>query len=53
MIKCPNCGSTTQVEYDGHYNVYNATKGHTHSYHCECGCEFEVEYKATAIKILE
>ena len=46
MVKCPNCGSTAQVVYDGHDNVYCATEGHTHSYHCGCGCEFEVEYKA-------
>lgn len=50
MIKCPYCGSTAQVTYEGHENVYCASEGHTHYYSCGCGCEFKVEFKAVCVQ---
>ena len=40
MIKCPNCGSSTQVEVVGGDNlgrIWVGSMGVVHQY-CECGC---------------
>jgi hypothetical protein len=49
-IKCPNCGSTAQVELVWDENSHYSIK-QTKEYVCGCGCEFEVEFKAIKIKI--
>ena len=41
MIKCPNCGSTAQVEMMW-CDHYSRTDYHEYEYKCDCGCEFEV-----------
>ena len=52
MIKCPNCGSTAQVELLWHDN-YNRTDYHEYDYRCGCGCEFEVRFEVVSTKIKE
>lgn len=37
MIKCPNCGSTTQVKIRSTCDTYSADIHMKYS-HCECGC---------------
>lgn len=51
-IKCPNCGSSTQVEpiWIGR-DSYSIT--HIREYECCCGCHFEVTFEVKTIKILE
>ena len=50
-IKCPNCGSTAQVELVWvDRNRYEAKT--TEEYECGCGCHFEVIFRATEINIL-
>lgn len=39
MIKCPNCGSTAQVE-EIFSNYSTSLKALCNSYKCECGCLF-------------
>ena len=52
LIKCPNCGSTTQVEMvwqscsDGRYTQI------TREYQCGCGATFEGTFELTDIKLL-
>lgn len=52
MIKCPNCGSTAQVEC-----VWNDTENYTSEiykeYICGCGCHFLAIFEIKKIKILE
>ena len=39
MIKCPNCGSTAQVQYKAERkDIYNNTIHEMYS--CGCGCDF-------------
>lgn len=52
MIKCPNCGSTAQVELMWCDN-YSRTDHHEYEYKCECGCEFEVRFEVASIRIKE
>lgn len=51
-IKCPNCGSTAQVELVWQ-DTDNYGTAHTYEYECGCGCTFEVTFKVTEIKVLE
>ena len=51
MIKCPNCGSTAQVELMWHGN-YGQTDYHEYEYECGCGCLFEVRFEVAKINIL-
>ena len=37
VIKCPNCGSTAQVEIVGREATYSADIAMIH-YDCKCGC---------------
>ena len=51
MIKCPNCGSSAQVELvwvDS--DMY--TSAHYKQYACGCGCDFVVTFEVTDIKII-
>lgn len=51
-IKCPNCGSTAQVELTRKdWDDYSATK--TNEYECGCGCHFEVIFEAKEVNILK
>lgn len=52
MIKCPNCGSSAQVELvwvdsemysNMHYKQYKC---------CDCGCDFVITFEITDIKII-
>ena len=52
MIKCPNCGSTAQVELMWHDN-YSQTDYHEYEYECGCGCTFEVRFEVAKINIIE
>jgi hypothetical protein len=51
FIKCPACGSTSQVEMvwgsasDGRYSRLER------DYACGCGCEFTVFFEATSFSI--
>lgn len=50
-IKCPNCGSTAQVELmKEDYSIYEAEK--VREYACGCGCIFEATFTLTNTKIL-
>ena len=49
MIKCPNCGSTAQVELTWHDN-YDQTDYHEYEY--ECGCLFEVRFEVAKVNII-
>ena len=45
MIKCPNCGSTTQVKECSSVDIYDDGK-HTKVIHYQCGCGHSFfEYK--------
>lgn len=50
MIRCPNCGSTAQVEVCDHYNS-RADNPKT-DFICGCGCHFEVTYQVKSVEIL-
>ena len=50
MIKCPNCGSTAQVELMWHDN-YSRTDYHEYEYECGCGCEFIVRFEVASVEI--
>ena len=51
-IKCPNCGSTAQVELVWEdRSSYDIKK--TKEYICGCGCHFEVIFKAVEVNILK
>ena len=50
-IKCPNCGSTAQIELVWEdRSSYSTTK--TKEYVCDCGCHFEVIFEAKETNIL-
>ena len=52
LIKCPNCGSTSQVEMvwqDFNDGRYTQT---TREYKCGCGATFEGTFELTNIKLL-
>ena len=50
-IKCPNCGSTAQIELVWEdRDSYSTTK--TKEYFCGCGCQFEVIFEAKKTNIL-
>ena len=51
MIKCPNCGSTSQVELMWRDN-YGYSDYHEYEYECGCGCLFEVRFEVAKINIL-
>ena len=51
-IKCPNCGSTAQVELVWQ-DTDNYGTAHAYEYECGCGCTFEVTFKVTEVKVLE
>lgn len=42
-IKCPNCGSSTQIELVWQ-DTDNYGTTHTYEYECGCGCAFEVNF---------
>ena len=42
IIKCPNCGSTAQVEITKQYWSHMSQSEWTHCY-CRCGCVFHFE----------
>lgn len=47
MVKCPNCGSTTQIHINNHETyVWKDTLSIYLTYKCGCGCKF-----ATKIEI--
>ena len=51
-IKCPNCGSTAQVELMWEdYDNYDTQK--INEYQCGCGCRFEAIFILTETKILK
>ena len=51
-IKCPNCGSTAQVELVWEDRDSYSTKK-TKEYICGCGCRFEVIFEAKEVNILK
>ena len=45
MVKCPNCGSTAQVEFDDYIDDFCGTiQAH---YNCGCGCHFHINHYAS------
>jgi hypothetical protein len=50
-IKCPNCGSTAQVEVIYHDDSYSTER--TDEYACGCDCVFSVTYTVSSIDIQE
>ena len=51
IIKCPNCGSTAQIELVWEdRDSYEIKK--VKEYECGCGCHFEVIFRATEINVL-
>lgn len=50
-IKCPFCGSSTQIELVWQ-DTDNYVTVHTYEYECSCGCAFEVNFIAEKPKIL-
>ena len=51
-IKCPNCGSTAQVDLVWEDRSSYDTKK-TKEFICGCGCNFEVIFKAVEVNILK
>lgn len=51
MIKCPNCGSTTQLKLTWQDDEA-PTRYHYKEYKCGCGTEIQVEYVVNEIKII-
>lgn len=51
-IKCPNCGSTAQIELVWEDRDSYSTKK-TKEYICGCGCRFEVIFEAREVNILK
>jgi sarcosine oxidase delta subunit len=51
-IKCPNCGSSAQIEltYMDHRS-YDTQK--TDEYICGCGCHFEVTFEVAEVKVIK
>ena len=51
-VKCPNCGSTSQIEMVWKDNAnYNTEE--IKEYVCGCGCHFEATFTLTKTKIIE
>lgn len=51
-VKCPNCGSSAQIEMVWKDNAnYNTEE--KKEYVCGCGCHFEATFTLTATKIIE
>ena len=50
-IKCPNCGSTTQVTLTWK-DTDNYSTIESREYVCGCGCHFEVDFEAIKPNIL-
>lgn len=50
-IKCPNCGSTAQIERL--YLDTSAETERTDDYACGCGCVFTVVYEVVSVDIQE
>lgn len=50
-VKCPNCGSTAQVEYLGESASSGCYDTFERDYVCGCGCEFVVEFSVKNIFI--
>ena len=45
MIKCPNCGSTAQVEFDDYIDDFcGSIQAH---YYCGCGAKFHITHYAS------
>lgn len=57
MIKCPNCGSTTQIEVVGGDNLGNiwvGSMGIVDQYcECGCGCNFTRQFVLDKVYIVE
>ena len=51
MIKCPNCGSSAQVELVW-VDSSTYTSAHYEQYTCGCGCDFVVTFEVTKIQII-
>lgn len=51
MIKCPNCGSSAQIEIVWE-DLYNYSTTTTKEYICGCGCHFEAIFEVKKTKIL-
>ena len=43
-MKCPNCGSTAQVERVGRPTLSKYDGYLKDNFNCGCGCNFDVEY---------
>ena len=50
-IKCPNCGSTTQVALAWR-DTDNYSTIETKEYVCGCGCMFSVKFEAIEVNVL-
>ena len=51
-IKCPNCGSTAQVELvKKEWDDYTATP--MNEYICGCGCRFRLKFSVLSVETLE
>lgn len=51
LIKCPNCGSTTQVELMWTDGESRSTTTYR-EYKCGCGAEFECVFECVSTKLL-
>lgn len=51
-IKCPNCGSSAQIEFVWE-DRDNYSTTNTKEYICGCGCHFEVIFEAKKTNIIE
>lgn len=52
MIKCPNCGSTAQVELVWKTD-YSYTDFQEYDYECKCGCSFTARFEVVSITVKE
>ena len=50
-IKCPKCGSSSQVELTWE-DSDNYSTTYTKEYECGCGCHFEVTFKAVEVEVV-
>lgn len=51
MIRCPNCGSSAQIELVWVDSDMD-TSAHYKQYTCGCGCDFVVTFEATKFQII-
>ena len=53
MVKCPNCGSTAQVNLVACDNLGDKDTARLHEvyqhYECGCGCSFYIEWERTGV----